>query len=119
MTQHISVAFFLFFFSFTDLGATYIYTLSLHDALPICGLCEELCPSVFEMKELAEVKPDADVDGNLEAVQRAVDECPVEVIDRKSTRLNSSHVKISYAVFCLKKKKHMQLRGIRVEIKKE
>ena len=52
----------------------------IEDGCIACGLCEELCPSVFEMKELAEVKPNADVDGNLEAAQRAADECPVEVI---------------------------------------
>ncbi|HPY83221.1 MAG: ferredoxin [Bacteroidales bacterium] len=45
-----------------------------------CGLCEEICPDVFEMIDLAEVKPDADVDSNIDDVQRAVDECPVGVI---------------------------------------
>jgi ferredoxin len=45
-----------------------------------CGLCEALCPQVFVMNDLAEVKPDADVDGNLEAAQKAADDCPVEVI---------------------------------------
>src|SRR5215469_18194215 len=72
---------FSFFFFFNDTATTEIYTLSLHDALPICpaphptsqgGLCGVSAPG----------RP-----------------------DRKSTRLNSSHVEISYAVFCLKKKK--------------
>src|SRR5690625_5755239 len=38
-----------------------------------------------------------------------IDVCPVGALDRKSTRLNSSHVAISYAVFCLKKKKNKQI----------
>src|SRR5476649_2984698 len=71
---------FVFFF-FNDTATTEIYTLSLHDALPIsriwplgtCGVTEELA----KMPR-----------------------------DRKSTRLNSSHTVISYAVFCLKKKKN-------------
>src|SRR5476649_3020882 len=71
--------FFCFFFFFNDTATTEIYTLSLHDALPILPTpspagrdCKfwQLCAS-----------------------------------DRKSTRLNSSHTVISYAVFCLKKKK--------------
>jgi len=52
----------------------------IEDGCIACGLCEEICPDVFEMKDLAEVKPDADVEGNIDDVQRAVDECPVEVI---------------------------------------
>src|SRR5208282_6791200 len=79
-----------FFFFFNDTATTEIYTLSLHDALPI---------SMFT----------ADVPGGLGGV-RAVDLCPLDHghhlhLDRKSTRLNSSHGSISYAVFCLKKKK--------------
>src|SRR5258707_14416217 len=75
---------FFFFFFFNDTATTEIYTLSLHDALPIslivtnshklAALCLQLC--------------DISSTG-----------------DRKSTRLNSSHANISYAVFCLKKKK--------------
>src|SRR5690349_25148418 len=66
-------------FFFNDTAPTEIYTLSLHDALPIRGgrskgsPCEPFGPSCWPQ-------------------------------DRKSTRLNSSHVEISYAVFCLKKK---------------
>src|SRR2546422_8516128 len=72
------------FFFFNDTATTEIYTLSLHDALPICG--EEL--------------------GRSEAVgERAHDVAHAAHADRKSTRLNSSHGYISYAVFCLKKKK--------------
>src|SRR5438067_7900351 len=75
---------FLFFF-FNDTATTEIYTLSLHDALPIF-LVGRLVGS-----------PEPDQVGRDAAVSRGG--------DRKSTRLNSSHVSISYAVFCLKKKK--------------
>src|SRR5258708_19230217 len=75
------------FFFFNDTATTEIYTLSLHDALPIY-LKEEIAMDV-RIIDL----PKAHV-----AYQR--------LIDRKSTRLNSSHQIISYAVFCLKKKKN-------------
>src|SRR2546428_2629341 len=78
---------FFFFFFFNDTATTEIYTLSLHDALPI-----SVATSLHG--------------GHLDYVR---DEVPqlldVFVEDRKSTRLNSSHDQISYAVFCLKKKK--------------
>src|SRR5271166_1964447 len=73
------------FFFFNDTATTEIYTLSLHDALPI---------SVGVEKTAAIGAPFFD---DLLRGYRA--------LDRKSTRLNSSHVAISYAVFCLKKKK--------------
>src|SRR5438105_12891106 len=76
------------FFFFNDTATTEIYTLSLHDALPISsGTSWTLTPA----QSLAEV----------------VCSRPAVAlhIDRKSTRLNSSHEWISYAVFCLKKKK--------------
>src|SRR2546430_3901136 len=78
----------LHFFFFNDTATTEIYTLSLHDALPISVVG-------VERDEL-----DADV-----APERAdgVDHLRRD-LDRKSTRLNSSHSQISYAVFCLKKK---------------
>src|SRR5436305_11268177 len=82
---------FLFFFFFNDTATTEIYTLSLHDALPICS------PSVrvsdVELKKKLRPVAFRPGDGN------------EPELDRKSTRLNSSHVRISYAVFCLKKKK--------------
>src|SRR5438034_11397348 len=82
--------FFSIFFFFNDTATTEIYTLSLHDALPICGaeVVDVHVPPAERVGERAVV--DAD---------RAV------LQDRKSTRLNSSHTVISYAVFCLKKKK--------------
>src|SRR3712207_7500466 len=100
------------FFFFNDTATTEIYTLSLHDALPISGggrrsagppgramgaasrtadgRADHLCPGDA-------VPPSADL-SSPGADRRAE--------DRKSTRLNSSHANISYAVFCLKKKKN-------------
>src|SRR6478752_2769969 len=72
------------FFFFNDTATTEIYTLSLHDALPISR------PLL--------IRPRSRDDGPARAIRR-------EPTDRKSTRLNSSHGYISYAVFCLKKKK--------------
>src|SRR2546426_12486931 len=94
---------FFFFFFFNDTATTEIYTLSLHDALPIYASRELRILRVGgeRLVEVAEV-----VDGLEGAHIRRevpVDEPPV--LDRKSTRLNSSHLVISYAVFCLKKKK--------------
>src|SRR5438270_10033506 len=78
-------------FFFKDRAATEMYTLSLHDALPILliderGQCWDL-PSFLRAQKGEEVD-----------VQVCLGK------DRKSTRLNSSHSQISYAVFCLKKK---------------
>src|SRR3989442_2854095 len=71
----------IIFFFFNDTATTEIYTLSLHDALPIFRgrlPCRDVDPRHGRAADLH--------------------------LDRKSTRLNSSHVRISYAVFCLKKK---------------
>src|SRR5258707_2935156 len=73
------------FFFFNDTATTEIYTLSLHDALPI-------------FREIADFTQGRDV-----TVHRK--DAVGGRLDRKSTRLNSSHANISYAVFCLKKKK--------------
>src|SRR2546430_13208153 len=78
------------FFFFNDTATTEIYTLSVHDALPIYG-AERQPRSPRPLRER----------GELCRRQGAY-------LDRKSTRLNSSHSQISYAVFCLKKKKHQQ-----------
>src|SRR5688572_32576727 len=77
------------FFFFNDTATTEIYTLSLHDALPIYGAVGGL------HQRLRQGLP-AEVRGDQRRARRR---------DRKSTRLNSSHSQISYAVFCLKKKK--------------
>src|SRR5256885_5278598 len=84
------------FFFFNDTATTEIYTLSLHDALPIClDIPGDLTIVGF---------------GNTTAARQAWP--PLTTIsvprDRKSTRLNSSHLVISYAVFCLKKKNNAQ-----------
>src|SRR3712207_7315495 len=90
----------LFFFFFNDTATTEIYTLSLHDALPIS----------WEAWDLLGMGWDGLGTGMGEMWDRDGRECGIgiglgRVEDRKSTRLNSSHANISYAVFCLKKKK--------------
>src|SRR2546430_6567017 len=86
-----------FFFFFNDTATTEIYTLSLHDALPIWGQTSAL-PVQPGRLPLAEVRRPGT------ARFRCSMACTGSA-DRKSTRLNSSHSQISYAVFCLKKKK--------------
>src|SRR5437870_6619055 len=76
----------LFSFFFNDTATTEIYTLSLHDALPIS-------------------RPGVDGRAHHRHERGRGGAVPGPLRDRKSTRLNSSHVAISYAVFCLKKKK--------------
>src|SRR5690348_17464887 len=90
------LAFHLFFFN--DTATTEIYTLSLHDALPISrnGLSVNLSNGVPKSNHVAP--------GRLRATAGRV-LGHFSLVDRKSTRLNSSHPSISYAVFCLKKKK--------------
>src|SRR3712207_7430940 len=102
----------LYFFFFNDTATTEIYTLSLHDALPIyargvptararrglrlpADAAAHLRDGVPPLQQRRDLRRDDDEDspGGL----------PHQ--DRKSTRLNSSHANISYAVFCLKKKK--------------
>src|SRR2546422_6151035 len=84
------------FFFFNDTATTEIYTLSLHDALPICPL--------WHRSEGGRLL-DAGLPQQVGARQGRQPRARVrEMRDRKSTRLNSSHGYISYAVFCLKKK---------------
>src|SRR5947209_13689550 len=90
--------FFCFSFFFNDTATTEIYTLSLHDALPILDDAQLVREALGEGLELV---AEDDVAPGLVAVDQGV----AQVQDRKSTRLNSSHANISYAVFCLKKKK--------------
>src|SRR3712207_9455770 len=93
----------ILFFFFNDTATTEIYTLSLHDALPICGAMST--PGIrtggpwaakAERAHLTTVPPGRPL--------LVVLICISLKADRKSTRLNSSHANISYAVFCLKKK---------------
>src|SRR5688572_31222458 len=99
-------------FFFNDTATTEIYTLSLHDALPIWdrdvvrevgdehrGLARQLGDAEgIRVDDREPVALDAVLGGGLRQSGGET------VIDRKSTRLNSSHSQISYAVFCLKKK---------------
>src|SRR6478752_9457350 len=87
MYIHICILFLFFFFN--DTATTEIYTLSLHDALPI---------SIRRASRTGVLGVTARRASRAKAISRR---------DRKSTRLNSSHGYISYAVFCLKKKKNI------------
>src|SRR2546426_3703935 len=90
-----------FFFFFNDTATTEIYTLSLHDALPIS------VPSVSS-KSMENSSPPNRAAVSMfrpQLCRTALRRLSARLPDRKSTRLNSSHLVISYAVFCLKKKK--------------
>src|SRR3712207_7585363 len=96
-------------FFFNDTATTEIYTLSLHDALPICAGLDLHDPGGdLRHLELEEAEDEARVRAghdDLRALRGLADLDDVRLqADRKSTRLNSSHANISYAVFCLKKK---------------
>src|SRR3712207_7580582 len=83
------------FFFFNDTATTEIYTLSLHDALPISAR-NPARPGLRGGLRGA---------GRVPRLARRLRSGRARRGDRKSTRLNSSHANISYAVFCLKKKK--------------
>src|SRR5438874_7391183 len=85
-----------------DTATTDIYTLSLHDALPICTTHRSINRSTSEERRCMARSLNTSVDNSTEVFN---DLAMHRRSDRKSTRLNSSHVEISYAVFCLKKKK--------------
>src|SRR2546430_15592518 len=89
------------FFFFNDTATTEIYTLSLHDALPISALAQQRPVQLVTGFGVHLV--DAPRAQRLEHGGQV--NFPA-LVDRKSTRLNSSHSQISYAVFCLKKKKN-------------
>src|SRR2546427_8927700 len=84
----------VYFFFFNDTATTEIYTLSLHDALPIYR--DVVDPRDSVVGDFVADHPKPESVGAFGRMDK----------DRKSTRLNSSHSQISYAVFCLKKKKH-------------
>src|SRR2546430_7203163 len=94
----------MFFFFFNDTATTEIYTLSLHDALPIS--CRGAGP--------AQPTTSARASPQLSGITRGR-----RSLDRKSTRLNSSHSQISYAVFCLKKKNSCSMASFRQAISVE
>src|SRR5437588_1826744 len=97
-----SVSLFIFLdpvihFFFNNTATTEIYTLSLHDALPISTRSQSGSRFALRIHACRSVVPGGKVTGRCPESQRK---------DRKSTRLNSSHTVNSYAVFCLKKKTH-------------
>src|SRR2546430_12057797 len=95
---------FLFFF-FNDTATTEIYTLSLHDALPIyygAAMLKGVYGPLLEKQGVKVVSADGVHQGDR------------DYRDRKSTRLNSSHSQISYAVFCLKKKNEKYKTTLRI-----
>src|SRR5207249_11272134 len=107
--------FLLFIFFFIVTPTTAFYTLSLHDALPIYSKSVIPPASVTRMRIESPTcaaiangsKPPSRtplVSTSELPTRRIVASVPLGTVDRKSTRLNSSHVSISYAVFCLKKK---------------
>src|SRR5215216_6979648 len=91
---------FLFFFFFNDTATTEIYTLSLHDALPIARRSSSIGRIAGAAARLSSSNGSA-------------------TRDRKSTRLNSSHQIISYAVFCLKKKKKKKKKKLKKKKKQK
>src|SRR2546427_2091431 len=92
------------FFFFNDTATTEIYTLSLHDALPIYQRRQQLLHLARILRREVARERRRDQQSGVHDEDRQ---------DRKSTRLNSSHSQISYAVFCLKKKKKNRLRSMR------
>src|SRR3712207_8826251 len=103
-----------YIFFFNDTATTEIYTLSLHDALPILryfGL-----PKVLWLQDPRWAMPALitmslwGIGGAMLIYLAGLQGVPQQLYeDRKSTRLNSSHANISYAVFCLKKKKTQEI----------
>src|SRR5690349_22721251 len=94
----------LLFFSFNDTSTTEIYTLSLHDALPILVKTRKspTIPRFHKSVIILIIMSVIRLSHQLNSLSLYL---TAFTADRKSTRLNSSHVEISYAVFCLKKKK--------------
>src|SRR5207253_9259761 len=104
----LSLLYSLFFF-FTNTPSTYIYTLSLHDALPILTLTIDVRITWFTLHKSP--RNPYHISSHMSLRSMSTHHLTVTTywhldkrLDRKSTRLNSSHVAISYAVFCLKKK---------------
>src|SRR5207247_11190952 len=96
--------FLVFFFNYTP--PTEIYTLSLHDALPICR------PALDSAGVARGAPRDRPCPPPQAAYAFGTGRSPRRSADRKSTRLNSSHEWISYAVFCLKKKTNLTTRAL-------
>src|SRR2546430_8164790 len=94
----------IYLFFFNDTATTEIYTLSLHDALPIASV--QINSPVSSRALASSLRPGRPSPWNAYGEVRGFHAPPRRITaDRKSTRLNSSHSQISYAVFCLKKNK--------------
>src|SRR2546430_3557164 len=94
---------YLFFF-FNDTATTEIYPLSLHDALPISSRWMPLATPTWRVSRIPSISLRRWAPFSLPGPVTLMVSDTRHVGDRKSTRLNSSHSQISYAVFCLKKK---------------
>src|SRR5256885_15939632 len=102
----ILIFFFFFFFFFNDTATPEIYTLPLHDALPISASAGAgLAPPFLESQTVRDHGDRRERHRGAGQDRREQNSPDRIERDRKSTRLNSSHLVISYAVFCLKKKK--------------
>src|SRR3712207_8657266 len=99
----------VFFFFFNDTATTEIYTLSLHDALPISRQPDRstVAGSSWTLRTWT-----PRLGNSSRPASTTFTSMTLSTTDRKSTRLNSSHANISYAVFCLKKKKHYKIKTI-------
>src|SRR5205814_8690405 len=99
-----------YIFPFNDASPTFIYTLSLHDALPIFLSSVSITVHALPTVTASIGSPNNVCQGDSVLLTSSYDatlsyQWQLNGTDRKSTRLNSSHLGISYAVFCLKKKK--------------
>src|SRR5207249_10281739 len=108
----ILTSFILILLLFTHPAPTEIYTLSLHDALPISQMC--IGGSAALARALISAVTESGGEIRLQTTPRRI--LVKNGRDRKSTRLNSSHVSISYAVFCLKKKKKKKTQSYSIEL---
>src|SRR5439155_27218568 len=111
---HVSLYHFLLFF-FNPTPTTEIYTLSLHDALPISKkmiISDRANSARAWMNSASPIEPSCTILMAGATPTAASRRFEMSLGDRKSTRLNSSHVAISYAVFCLKKKKEVRSKGV-------
>src|SRR3712207_8579194 len=95
------------FFFFNDTATTEIYTLSLHDALPIYRGALARAEALDAGDDAPDGVPHLELSDVTTLELEALGEIAART-DRKSTRLNSSHANISYAVFCLKKNKRIE-----------
>src|SRR4051812_49594005 len=96
-SQMLSLSLVVVVFFFNASAATEIYTLSLHDALPISWFVTSVIGLIAYFGATVVIRS--------QVVSYLTMAFIISLRDRKSTRLNSSHMSISYAVFCLKKKK--------------